>query len=395
MRQVAQCADHWTGVDSRSGNAPLTQSPSVFVMIDSFRTGGTERQFVTLVRSLDPTAFQVHLGCLQATGGFYEGFSCVPEFRLGGSLYKLRSWKARWLLSRHLRECGAAIAHAFDFYTNLTLIPAARIARVPVVFGSHRQVGDLLTAGQFQAQALVFRWCNKVICNSRAAASKLLACGLDERKIAIIGNGIEETAFARTQPALPRVSGVLRIGMIARMNARYKNHEMFLRAAAWLCQRFSELKFLLVGEGPLRLELEQLVEALRIKDRVQFLGERFDITAILASLDMVVIPSASESMSNVALESMAAGVPVVATNVGGNPELLSDDRGVLFPAGNETALCLSLERLLRDEGLRSWIGGRARRFAEANFKAKYIVKQYEELYFEELQRGTRWSRKNA
>src|SRR6202043_974427 len=107
--------------------------------------------------SLDPQNFRLQLGCIQATGRFLEGFPGVKSFGLGGSLYRLQSVRARWQLARHLHHQNVAIAHAFDFYTNLTLIPAARMARVPVVIGSQRQLGDLLTWKQERAQAAVLR----------------------------------------------------------------------------------------------------------------------------------------------------------------------------------------------------------------------------------------------
>src|SRR5208283_419535 len=126
-------------------------------------------------------------------------------------------------------------------------------------------------------------------------------------QIVIIGNGLAPSAFAPAAPALDRASAVLRIGMIARMNTHSKNHKVFLQAAASVLRRFPETEFILAGEGPLRPELERQARDLQIADRVRFLGDRRDITAILASLDISVLPSASESLSNAILESMAAG----------------------------------------------------------------------------------------
>jgi len=363
-------------------------SPGLFLMTNSFETGGSEQQFVALARSLDPSAFRLHLGCIQSIGAFQDGLGDIPQFGLGGSLYKFESLKARWRLSRHLRNLGVAIAQAFDFYTNLTLIPTARMARLPVVIGSHRQIGDLLTLAQFRAQGAVFRLCDRVVCNSRAAAQSLLDHGLSERKVVVIGNGLPESAFAKTEPSVPRTPGVLRVGMIARMNARYKNHGMFLRVAAQLCSEFPDVEFALVGDGPLRPELERQAEDLWIRDRVRFFGDRRDITALLASFDLSVVPSASESLSNVVLESMAAGVPVLAARVGGNLELLSDGRGNMFPASDEAALLHGLQRLLKDAGLRARISEKARPFVQANFTIGQVAKQYESLYVELLARSS-------
>jgi len=360
----------------------------IFLMIDSLETGGSERQFAELARSLGPGACDVHLGCLQQGGPFAENLGEMQHFPLGGSLYGLRSVRARLGLARHLRRSGIAITHAFDFYSNLTLIPAARLARMSVVLGSQRQMGDLLTRAQSRAQAAMFRWCDAVVCNSRAAADRLIEEGLPERRVVVIGNALAPEAFEDIAPALPRRPGLLRVGMIARMNARYKNHHVFLRAAVRIHDKFPDAEFLLVGDGPLRSELEQEAEKLGLRDRVQFLGDRRDISALLASMDLSVVPSASESLSNVALESMAAGVPVVATRVGGNPELVSEQRGLLVPPDDEGALAAALESLLRDTAQRAAFGRNAREFAQQNFSREMVRDQYQQLYTELLARNS-------
>src|SRR5271155_376957 len=273
---------------------PRDSIPKLFLMTDSFETGGSERQFVALAQSLNPTAFHVQPGCIRRRGAFLGDLGRVREFPLGGSLFGLHSLWTRLRLAHHLRRNRVAVAHAFDFYTNLTLIPAARLAGVPVVIGSQRQLGDLLGRSKSRAQAGVFRWCDVVVCNSQAAADRLVHQGLRKSRVAVIGNGLPASAFVETVPAIPRRKGILRIGMIARMNARSKNHHAFLLAAARLCHKFPCLEFILVGDGPLRFELERETESLGLKDHVVLTGERHDVAAVLASLDVSVLPSSSE-----------------------------------------------------------------------------------------------------
>src|SRR5437879_3532098 len=157
---------------------PGRSLPGLFLMTDSFETGGSERQFAALTRSLNPEAFRVHLGCIQRQGSFLDGMGHVTEFPLGGSLYGVKSLWTRLRLAQHLRRNNIAVAHAFDFYTNLTLVPAARVAGVPVVIGSQRQLGDLLSRSKSRTQTAVLRWCDVVVCNSRAAADRLVGQGL-------------------------------------------------------------------------------------------------------------------------------------------------------------------------------------------------------------------------
>jgi L-malate glycosyltransferase len=380
---------------------PVSPSPvPVFLMIDSLQTGGTERQFSEIARSLGKDFFQVHLGCLQKKGPFLEGLGELYLSEPGGSLYSLTSIRSRWRLMRHLRESKIAVAHAFDFYANLMLIPAAKLAGVPVI-GSHRQLGDLLSPAKFRAQLAMFRWCDRVVCNSQAAADRLLQAGLEGSKLVVIGNGLPPTAFAEIAPALERSEGILRVVMIARMNAEYKNQGSFLRAAARVKQKFPNVEFVLVGDGPLRPQLERQAAGLGLQSRARFLGDCRDIPAILASVDVSVVPSASESLSNVMLESMAAGVPVVATAVGGNSELGGDGRALLVSPNDDEALASGLERVLADNELRRGMSVHARQFARENFTVERICEQYCKLYSDVLadkkrRRGEhRWSRSQA
>jgi len=371
-------------------SASLSDPPiALFLMVNTFETGGSERQFTVLAQNLAPPQFQTHLGCISRRGPLAHNFPDAPEFPLGGSLYGWQSLRTRFNLARHLRQHRVQVAHAFDFYTNLTLIPAARLARVPVVIGSHRQLGDLLTPAQFRAQAAAFRWSDAVVCNSQAAADRLIATGLSPKKIAVIGNALPAEAFIAAPAALPKRPGALRVGIVARMNHRYKNQSGFLRIAARIHQRMPNVEFVLVGDGPLRQELEQEAASLGLGASAIFLGDRQDMPAVLASLDVAVNTSDSESLSNVILEAMAAGLPVVAYEVGGNSELLSPQRGTLIPAGNEAVFADAVEKLLADSALRQQLGRDALRFAQENFSLDRVRQRYAELYVTLLQKKRR------
>ena len=379
-----------TGRASGAGvSRPASQAVGLFLMTNTFETGGSERQFAILAQNLAPEEFQVHLGCIRRIGPFANDFGPVPEFRLGGSLYGWKSLTTRLRLSRHLRANGVQIAHAFDFYTNLTLIPAARLARVPVVIGSQRQLGDLLTPAQFRAQAAVFRWCDAVVCNSRAAADRLEAHGLSRDKLLVIGNGLPEEAFIAAPEAAHHLRGTMCVGMVARMNARYKNHSGFLRIAARVQQHFPQIDFLLAGDGPLRKELEQEARNLGLGKHVFFLGDRRDMNAVLASMDVAVLTSDSESLSNVILEAMAAGLPVVAYDVGGNREIVSEKYGVLVPRGDEEGFATAVERLLTAPELRKGMGRAAHAFVQENFSLSRVRRRYEDLYEDLLKKKGR------
>jgi L-malate glycosyltransferase len=359
--------------------------PSLFMMTNTLEVGGSERQFVILVESINHDRFEVHPACLRRIGGLASRLGEIPEFPPGGSLIGIQAQRARLAMACAMRHDRIAVAHAFDFYTNLMLVPAARLAGV-LVIGSHRQLGDLLTRAQFKAQYWAFRFCHRVVCNSQAAAASLRAAGLQEQKLVVIPNALPEAAFAESVPAIPRRPGIVRVGMIARMNSSVKNHPAFLKAAAKLLKQCPAVEFVLVGDGPLRPQLEAMTAELGIHEKVLFVGERHDIPAMLASLDISVLISSSESLSNVILESMAAGVPVIATAVGGTPELVKDrETGLLVQAGDERKLVEVLAHLVSDPISRARYSKRGQEFARAHFHMDQVCRRLEQLYLDVIQ----------
>ena len=353
---------------------------NVFLMTESFATGGSERQFTALARNLDRSAFRIFLGCMRPEGAFFDGLGEVRDFPLGKSLYKPRSWRARARLARHLQTEQVEVAQAFDFYTNLTLIPAAYWAHTPVIVGSQRQLGDLLTPWQSRIQTLVFRLADAVVCNSRAAADHLRAAGTSAAKLHVIANGLPAEDFSPAAPAFPKATGVSRVGMIARMNSRAKNHSALLRSAALLRKQLPKLEIFLVGDGPLRPALERQAGDLDLTAIVKFVGDRRDMAAVIASLDVTALPSQSESLSNAIIESMAQAVPVVATRVGGNEELLGEGRGLLVPANDDEAFADALAKLLLNRQLREDMGIAAQRYARERFTIEAMCTAYGHLY---------------
>jgi glycosyltransferase involved in cell wall biosynthesis len=367
-------------MSTSSSSHPSHEPIKLFLMVNTFETGGSERQFTVLAQNLVAPDFETYLGCVSRRGPLAHHFPEAAQFPLGGSLFGWRSLRSRLHLSRYLRQHHIEVVHAFDFYANLVVVPAAKLARVPVVIGSHRQIGDLMTPAQFRAQMAAFRWCDAVVCNSKAAADRLMASGLAPARIAVIGNALPSEVFNAAPAALPKKPGVLRVGMVARMNHRYKNHSGFLRIAAHIHRRVPNTEFLLAGDGPLRGELEREAASLGLDERVIFMGDRQDMPAVLASMDIAVNPSDSESLSNVILEAMAASLPVVAFDVGGNSELVNDERGALISAGNEASFAMAVEKLLTNAALREQLGQNARHFTEENFSLDKVRQRYSDLY---------------
>ena len=389
MRTKVNAPDNLVSRTKQAGDR--NARPCVFLMTDQLRVGGTERQFVALANSLDRDSFQLRkLGCLlQKCGPFLSALGEITEFqrRRRQLLSKGAFQSYRKLALRHLRAHGVAIAQAFDFYSDVMLIPVARLAGVPVC---DRRLPDRWPTASplfsLPAWFASFR-CVTVSCAIRkAAASAWRTKEFPSTKLVVIGNGLPKEAFVETPPALIPSAHVMRVGMIGRMNETVKNHALLLRAAAILAGRFTNLEFVLAGDGQLRPSLENMARELGIGKRVQFLGERQDIPAVLAALDISVVPSFSESLSNVIMESMAAGKPVIASRVGGNAELVREgETGLLVSPHDEKELAGAIAYVLENAAARSAWGQNGRTTAMADFALASMRDRYQQLYLQLLE----------
>jgi L-malate glycosyltransferase len=159
-----------------------------------------------------------------------------------------------------------------------------------------------------------------------------------------------------------------------------KGHRILLEAAALLKDRSPKLRFLCAGEGVERPHLEKRIRALGLEERVILLGHRTDIPALLARADAFALCSSAEGLSNAVIEAMAARLPIVATDVGGNPELLEKGRGLTVPSGNPRALADALERIFASPEEAREMGRRARAFVEAELSLDRMQRAHGELY---------------
>jgi len=362
--------------------------------VSDFRIGGTERQFVMAATALDSRRFDVQIGCFRKIGPFLAGIErhglSVSEYPID-SLYNLGSLHHRRRLASHLARERLQIVHAYGFYANLFAVPAAWWAATPVVIASVRDSGDLWTPAQRLAQRAVSVLAHHIVVNAQAVADVLVREGYPPAKISVIRNGIDTSRFnglrddgrIRQELGLPPEAPL--VTLVSRLSRNkdfeFKGITHFLDAAARVSAGFDDVRFLIVGDGVLREELERRAERLGLTRRVLFTGFRLDVPEILAASTIAVLPSLSEWMSNSLLESMAAGVPVVATRVGGNPEAVGDDEGgLLVPAGDDAFLATAIGRLLRDRELRASLGRGGRQRVERLFSIRRMVGDTEALY---------------
>lgn len=356
----------------------------IVVMLTSFDVGGTERQTVELVRRLDPVRFRVHLACFHARGPLkasvpesisIEGFP-VRGFRRPDSV---RQWLR---FSRWCREIDARLVHTCDLYANLFGLTAAAMAGVPARIGSRREVltGDK-TRLQLTGQRVAYRRAHAVVANSGAAATQLLREGVAASKIRLIPNGVD----LLPEHPLPSSQGLRRIVMVANLRQE-KGHDVLIDAAPQIFSSCPDAEICLAGDGPMADALAARARARGVGGRVQFLGHCQDVPALLARADIFVLPSRSEALPNALIEAMAAGLPVVASRVGGIPEIVTDGQnGVLVQPGDPTALAAAVVRLMDHPGLAAALGGAARSWVRRTYSFERMVSSMERVYLEEIE----------
>lgn len=357
--------------------------------MNSFERGGTERQMVELACRLDRQRFHVHVICFRRDGPWFARVdNCVEDLLE----VRLRSFKSRSALeqfvtlARWLRARGITLLHACELYANIFALPAAAVAGVPVRIGSRRGIcSPVDVKGLLVLQRLGYMWAHRIVANSRAAAVTLHNEGVPQRKIAVIANGLNLDAFPRAPERTKR-----RVVVTVANLRRGKGLETLLGAAALVLRHHADARFKVVGDGALRASLEAQAAALGISGHVEFLGSQEDIGRILQGCDIFACPSHMEAFPNVVMEAMAAGLPVVASDVGGIPELIADGRsGVLVPPGAAEPLAAGIVRLMDDSDLATRLGAEAHREVAANYSFDRMTASMEQLYVSELRPGAR------
>jgi glycosyltransferase involved in cell wall biosynthesis len=365
----------------------------VVLLLTSFDVGGTERQMVELARRLDPSLFRPHLACFHKRGPLLGD---IPD-RIPVREFPLRGFARPGALARFAafvwwcRSIGADVVHTCDLYANIFGLPAAAVAGVPVRIGNRREIltGDK-SAAQLAAQRWAYRAAHAVVANSDAACDQLVREGVPPDRLHLIANGLDATRFVPNPE--PR-SAIRRIVTVANLRPE-KGHDTLLAAAPRILERYPDATLTFVGDGPQRDHLETLTRALGLTGRVTFLGECRDVVPALTASDLFVLPSRSEAFPNALIEAMAAGLPVVATAVGGIPEVVSDGgNGLLVPPDDTYALADAVLTLMDDPTRAALLGHAARFDVEQNYTIDRMVERFERLYLAEIETHV-WNRGN-
>jgi len=372
---------------------------TILFLIGSLELGGAERQMATLIRHAVALGLNCHLFVLESPGPVYDYLKEIAlKIHDGGYCRKkvfprkvMLLFRAQFRLLDVLAKIRPDVIHAYLPLTNFMGSLAGRLSGVPLIITSRRALGTHQDRyrGWRIFDILSFRLSHLVTVNSRAVGQDTLIRDLgNPSKLRKIYNGIDSAPFEfagtnryavrRALGVLPKEKAVLSIANLI----PYKGLSDLIEAASVVKDRMPAVKFLLVGEDRgIQEELKQKAHRLGVSQQVIFLGQRLDVPDLLAASDLLALSSHEEGFSNVILEAMASGLPVVATDVGGNGEAVRNGiTGWLVPPKDPCTMAdRILDLLSNQEKAGSW-GKRGRNRVKETFTIEKMVEEYMSLY---------------
>ncbi len=360
----------------------------VLQIIPTLDRGGAEKQLTLLATGLPRDQFDVHVCALTRGGPLLVELQRhnIPTTVIG------KPWKfdpvAYWRLRRHIRKLNPDIVHTWLFAANAYGRAAAISAGVKHILAGERCVDRWKVWHELAIDRWLARRTERIVTNSNGVCEFYVEHGLPADKFVVIPNGIEPFAAAANSPRgellaeLDLPSHARLIGAVGRLwpQKRYKD---LLWAAELLRVARDDTYLLIVGEGPQRWRLERYRDQIQVGDRVRFLGQRDDVLRLLPHLDCFWLASGYEGQSNAIMEAMSAGVPVVATDIPGNRDLVvPDETGYLVPVGDRAAFARHTNMLLDDAELAGRFGQAGRQRMLAEFTVEKMVARHTALYRE-------------
>lgn len=369
--------------------------PHILYLIDEIKVnGGTEKHLFELANGMADAGFCVTVFSL-ADGEYASEFkanSLVNYLCLNVKrIYGFKGMSAILSIAHYIRQHKVDILQSFHTASDLVAPVAGALSfREIKTISSRRDLGYTKSPRHVMMQRYVNHFVDGIFANSTAVKNSVIAKELcSERKISIIYNGINSDNFVpdifsrQQQRCSYGVDGqAILIGSVGNIRP-VKGYDLLVEAAAIVCRNNSAVQFFHVGEGEMRGQLEARCMELGIGGRFHFLGATKDVSHFLSALDIYVQPSRSEGMSNAILEAMAARLPVVATDVGGNPDLVEHGiTGLLAPGEDSVALAEQLIQLVKQPLMRSTLANSAYGQVQEKFHISCMLRNYKTKYVE-------------
>jgi glycosyltransferase involved in cell wall biosynthesis len=355
----------------------------VLLMVRELNAGGTERQLAEIARALDRTRFDPRVGCFRAAGLRGEELRAAHVPVVQFPVPSLASVKGALRISAYIREQGIRLVHTFDAPANIYGVPAARMAATPVVISSQRAHRSLAPPLYRHMLRLTDRLVDALVVNCEYVRRHLIE---DEKVspglIRLCYNGIDTAVFQRTVCARPAAlrDASLVVGTVSVLRPE-KDLVTLLEAFSRVRAARAGMKLAILGSGPGLGDLEQRARALGMAADCVFHPSTGQVAEWLQAIDIFVLPSLNEALSNSLMEAMACGGAVVATRVGGNPELVTPgETGMLFKPRDVSGLASMLRLLAADPALRARLGGNATRSIRERFTIERSARRMGEIY---------------
>ncbi len=371
--------------------------PNVLHLIDSFHQGGTERQAVQLARLLHESGlYRVHVACLKREGVLFDEvlrleLGEIQEFPLN-SFYDRNMLRQIQRFAQFVKEREIDVLHTHDFYTNIFGMAGAVSARLPVArIASRRETGGMFSGAQKFIQRRALKRAQKIVTNAEAVRQGLIKEGFRADKIVTIYNGLDierltpradltrEEILEKFQ--LSAAAGKRLVTIVANMRHAVKDQQTFLRAARRVREQVKDAAFVLAGEGELMESLKAFAAEQGLEKDAFFTGRCAQVAELLSVSEICVLSSTSEGFANSILEYMAAARPVVATDVGGAREAVTEgETGYIVSPGDDEAMAARIISLLKDPARAREMGQNGRRIVEEKFSCEAQLARTVELY---------------
>jgi len=361
----------------------------VLQLVEDLGTGGLEKVIVDIAENLNAEQYKVIVWCV-ARGG--EIADELISKGIDVKILGIRSYYNPFNILRLVnlfKKVNPDILHTHTYFSNTIGRIAAKLTRIPIIITHVQNTYWNYTKRNLFIERLLSYFTDKIICCSDAVKDFVLGYEkISPQKVVTIYNGIALDKFnqsidvASFRDSLGIRDNELLIATVASLTPK-KGHKYFLDSVADIVKTYKNIKCLIVGDGPLRKELEEYVKTLSLDYYIIFTGIRNDIPNLLRAADIFVLPSLIEGLGIAAIEAMASGIPVVATNVGGLSEVVKDGiSGILVPPKDSEALSGAIMSLLKDSQAAKQMGDEGHKISREKFSSKMMIRKIEGLYKE-------------